>query len=374
MRKNGEFTTAYNAVRRSTAMPDKFCVLAKFGLQSRSCKGEWAFSAPTRYLWQGTTKNGRICFARALDVKRQNCYPSASFCGLFLLMVKHTKLFFLLILGGVCAHLSCNSLSFNNPSSGNSATIASAVNYQPNTVTVEIYVIRLSPHQNALLYQLWQEVDEQSLPTQLRRELLAQGFRVGILGNFLSPMLEQLTSVSSEGVADIPSGIVQEFSAADVAREYGATRHTRQLLPEMHAVLKPFNDQNALPEIFLFRQENGKMHGETYTNALGGLLVSAEANRDGSAQIQMLPVLEHGVSGRRFRTVAGMVIQEESRPRHTFESLMITQRLLPGQWIILGATTLDSAGAGKVFFTRTSPVPEQRLLAIRLVRAMPVAE
>ena len=284
-------------------------------------------------------------------------------------MVKHSTPVLWLLLGGVCALLSCNSLKFLNPVSTNTEANAPVYDAHPNTVTVEIYIIRFSPHQNKLVQQLWQESDEQSLPTHLRRDLLAQGFRVGILNNLISPSLEQLISFSSDGVSDIYSGEFQEFSAADVIRESGATRHTRQLLPGMRAVLKPFNDQNALTEISLFRQENGKMHGETYTKAIGVFFISAAANQDGSAQIHIAPVLEHGTPGWRLRTVAGMVVQDENRPSQIFETLNISQSLIPGQWIIIGATTSNSAGVGKAFFTRSDSISEQRLLAIRLVRA-----
>jgi len=284
----------------------------------------------------------------------------------------HTKLVFWLILAGICANLSCNVLK--NPLSGHSgAHTPVEAAHPPNTVTVEIYIVRLSPYQNELVQQLWRETNEQSLPVQLRRELYAQGFRVGTLSHLMSPVLEQFINVSSEGVSDIFSGELQEFSAADVTRETGATRHTRQLLPGMRAVLKPFNDHNALPELFLFRQENGKMHGETYMGALGVLLVGAEANPDGSAQIQILPVIDHGTPVLRLQSVAGMVIQDASRPRHIFETLAVSQRLLPGHWIIMGTTTLDSAGAGKAFFARTDSVLEQRIVAIRLVRSTPAA-
>ena len=281
-------------------------------------------------------------------------------------------LLFWLILGGICAQVSCKALINPMAMVGNSAINRPvASNQHPNTVTVEIAIIRFTPLQHELVRQLWQETDEQSLPTQLRRELHAQGFRAGVFSSLLSPTFEQLLNASSNVSADAPAGDFHEFSAADITRESGATRHTRQLAPEMRAVLRPFSDQNALPEFFLFRQENGMMHGETFTRAVGAFLVSAEANRDGSAQIQILPVIEHGVPGWQMRSVAGLFIREESRPRHSFDSLAISQRLLPGQWIIIGATTLDSPGAGKAFFARTTSIPEQRLLAIRLVRATP---
>jgi hypothetical protein len=287
-------------------------------------------------------------------------------------MVKHTKLFLWLMLGGICAHLSCNVLNFPKPpATGSTANTSTIINQQSDTVTIETFIIRLASHQNELLQQLWREVDEQSLSPQLRRELLAQGFRVGLLGNLISPALAKFLHVSSEGSTDSPVGNFQEFSATDIIREATATRNVRTLLPEMRAVVKVFDDQSTLPALHLFRTRNGMLEGQTYTDALGLLLVGAAVNKDGSAQIQIIPELEYGTPTRQIRTIAAMVVQQEGKPRHSFEELTISQRLLPGQWIILGTTTVDSAGAGKAFFARTTSAMEQRLLAIRLVRVNP---
>ena len=285
-------------------------------------------------------------------------------------MVKHTTLIFWLILGGICIFISCNSLNFNkSPATGSPVTAPPP----SDTVSIEIFNIHLAPYQNELLQRLWQEVDEQSLPPQLRRELLAQGFRAGILGNLISPALAQLLKVSSEGKSDASWGNFQEISAADVMRETTTTRSVRSLSPDMRALVKIFDDQNALPECALFWQENGMFTGQTYTDAIGVLCIRATVNKDGYAQIQITPELEYGVMERRIRTVLGMVVQEESRPRRAFDTLTISQRLLPGQWIIMGVTTPDAAGVGKAFFVRKEPALEQRLLAIRLIHATPAA-
>jgi len=284
-------------------------------------------------------------------------------------MVKHSTLVFWLFLGGVCAHLSCNSLDFlKAPSNGQTAPTPAVVNQLADTVTIELFTIRLAPHQNELLQQLWQEVDEQSLPPQLRRELHAEGFRVGTLGNLVSPTLAQLLKNSSNGSH---SGEPQKISAADVAREATVTCVVRNLLPEMRARVKMFDDQNTIPELSLFRLENGMLEGQTYTRAEGVLYIGASANRDGSADIQISPELEHGSLERRIRIVSAMIVHEEGKQRRPFETLAISHRLQPGQWIILGTTMPDSSGAGQAFFVRKNPALEQRLLAIRLVRVTP---
>jgi len=294
-------------------------------------------------------------------------------------MVKHTTLILWLFVGGVCAFLSCKSINdfLKTPFIGSTTTSSTPGgplgNPQPDTVTIEIFSVRLAPYQNDLLQQLWQEVDEQSLPPPLRRELLTQGFRVGVLGNLISPALAQLLKISSEGKTEMSFGNMQEISAADITSEAIVIRNVRNLMPDMRTLIKTFDDQNALPELAVFQQINGMLDGQTYTEVVGVLCVSATVNKDGSAQIQIVPELEHGTLEPRARTVQGMVIYDTSRPRRSFESLTISQRLVPGQWIIIGMTTTDSAGIGKAFFVRQDSTLEQRLLAIRLVQATPRA-
>jgi len=292
------------------------------------------------------------------------------------MMFKHTNPLFWLILGGICVPLSCNVLQKNIlqklPAAGSTANTPLTIAPNTDTVSIDIFTVRLDPHQNELLQQLWQELDEQSLPPQLRRELLEEGFRVGILGNLISPALARLLNISADAKMQTSWGEFQEYSAADIVRSTG-TRNMRILSPEMRAIVKVFDEQNSLPELTLFRKENGLLCAQTYTDALGLLCVSAAANKDGSAQIQIFPVVEYGVRERQIRMVAGVILQDESRPRCSFESLTVSQRLLPGQWLIMGTTTPDSAGTGKAFFVRKAHVPEQRLVAIRLSQIIPAA-
>jgi len=289
-------------------------------------------------------------------------------------MVTHTNPLFWLIMGGICVPISCNWLDKSSPfGSANSPAI---LNHNADTVSVDIFTVRLAPHQNELVQQLWREVDEQSLPPQLRRELIEEGFRVGVIGNPLSPALAHLLNISADAKADTSLGEFQEFSVADLTRGETVTRNVLTLLPDMRAKVQAFNDQNKLSELSLFRKENGMLCGQTYTDAIGLFWISATTKKDGSTHLQIVPELEYGVMTRQIRTVAGMFIQDESKPRLSFESLTIFQRLLPGQWLIMGTTTPDSAGAGKAFFVR-KPTPdnggvmEQRLLIIRVAHVTP---
>ena len=271
-----------------------------------------------------------------------------------------------LILGGVCAQVSCSWIGKTIPTAPQNLL---PTEVKQESVVVETFIIPVAPHQNELLQQLWREVDEQSLSPQLRRELYVEGFRVGVLGSLISPALAQLLKISADAKADTPWGEIQEVSVAEATQESAISRNLLSLLPRMRAVIQIFDETMRLPEVSLFWKEEGMMCGQTYRGALGLICLSATANKDGSAQIQIAPELEHGFLEQRIRTQASIFVQETGRPRHTFESLTISQRLLPGQWLLMGMTTLDSTGAGKAFFSRMPSVPGQRLLAIRLVSA-----
>jgi len=274
---------------------------------------------------------------------------------------------FLLILGGVCTHISCTTIG--GKSSTPTTNPLTEVKHERDSVAVEIFNIPIAPHQHGLLQQLWQEVDEQSLPPQLRRELFAEGFRAGVLGSLISPALAELLRVSADARADTPWGELQEVSVAEATRGPTIARNLHALLPGMRAIIQIFDESKRLPEISLFWKEEEMICGQTYRGALGLICISATANRDGSAQIQIVPELEHGLLEQKIRMQSAILVQETGRPRRTFESLTISQRLLPGQWLLMGATTLDSTGAGKAFFSRMTSAPEQRLLAIRFVSA-----
>lgn len=237
-----------------------------------------------------------------------------------------------------------------------------------NTVSVEIYFIRVAPQQQSTLRQLWMEVDEQILEPQFRHQLRNEGIRVGVLGAYLSTPLSQLISVTadiSEGTLHEHEGM-SEVSVADIPMDSNVTRHYRNLIPGMSASLPPFED--AIDELSRFWKENGKICGKTYQSARGLIRLSADAKPNGTAHFKLIPELEHGNSKTKIKSHNGVFFQETGKPREIFENLMIGLDLLPGQWIILGPTSSQCSGIGRDFFIRETEKNEQKIIAIRLVR------
>jgi hypothetical protein len=236
---------------------------------------------------------------------------------------------------------------------------------QPNSVGAEIYTLRIGLNDNELLQRLWNETDEQALPSNLRRELTAQGLRVGIIGNQTPPSLSQfLQNAGSIETTQSDNGAYQEIPVSDLTKEPAVTRQFRNILQDMRILVSPFDIP--LPEYALFWNENGTITGQTLQNASGILSIQAVAEKDASVTLTIIPELEYGTVFPKYRTQAGVVFCENVRPRRKLESLTIRQKLLPGQWIIIGASSVDSTGVGKAFFFRNNTVVEQRIIALRL--------
>jgi hypothetical protein len=237
-----------------------------------------------------------------------------------------------------------------------------------DSVGIEIFTIRTTPQQQELVRQLWLEVDEQMIAPSLRRELMEQGIRTGVLGDLLTPALSQLIHATG----DAKTGNVnmfndfQEVSVAEIPHDPPVTRQYRNLLPEMRASLKAFEEP--VPEFSRFWFENGKFCGQTYKDALGLICVSARNQNNGTVRFDIVPELEYGTTEWRIRIHSAIMVPESGRPRLPFVSLTVIQNLLPGQWILIGPTIPNCSGIGRVFFIRGNEEPVQKILAIRLIK------
>ncbi|GHT22811.1 hypothetical protein FACS189419_05880 [Planctomycetales bacterium] len=268
--------------------------------------------------------------------------------------------------------MSCHSIVQKDPNSNAADAVARSADtprIQQNSVGIEVYTLRISSNQTDFVKKLWQETDEQALPPSLRRELIAQGFRAGVIGNFTPAALAYLLqSPGKIETTQSDNGSFREIPVADLMKESAGTRQFRNILPDMRAWILPF--EAPLPEYALFWNDNGFFTGATLQNAVGILTIQAVAEKDGSATLTIVPELEYGYSQLKYRPQAGIVVSEMQRPRKKFEMLSLSQKLLPGQWFIVGASSMDSPGAGRAFFFREEGVLEQRLIAIRLLKAV----
>jgi hypothetical protein len=263
---------------------------------------------------------------------------------------------------------ACHLVKKPDPISENTDRFLQSNQAISDSVGIEIFTIRITPPQQELVRQLWLDIDEQILVPPLRRELAEQGFRVGLLGNLLTPALSQLINITADADSGKPNELneFRRVTLTDLSRETAATKQYCHLLPDMRVSLKVFD--NPLPELSRFWLEGGQFCGQTYKNALGFICVEAQMQTNGTVRFEIIPELEYGTTERRIRIHSGVMFSEEGRPRLPFTSLTVTQDILPGQWIIIGTTSPNCTGMARAFFFRGTEEPEQKMLAIRLIK------
>ena len=93
-------------------------------------------------------------------------------------------LFFILPVSIGCQRFKQNQPSGNNP--------LEPITMAPDSILLEVFSVRYPYHDAQVNGPLWDEIDEQHFPTDLRRRLSQNGFRVGIVGTHLPLALQRL--------------------------------------------------------------------------------------------------------------------------------------------------------------------------------------
>ncbi|MDR2345489.1 MAG: hypothetical protein LBE18_05430 [Planctomycetaceae bacterium] len=239
-------------------------------------------------------------------------------------------------------------------------------NIPVNTAAVEIYNIRITPETEQYLDNLWLETDEQVIPAFVRLNLFHNGIRAGVQGSLISPALSRLINVSSNPeLSQYVNGMIREASVQELSRELPVSKQFQNLYPDMRVIVKPFN--STIYELALFENEGGQIWGKNYTNVQGQLRLTAKPVMGGKVRFEVIPELEYGVPEMRTYSRQGIIFKETSKPRKVYDSLTIEVDLLPGNWLILGATSENCRGTGRCFFVRGEDQIEQRIIAIRLI-------
>ncbi|MDR1923896.1 MAG: hypothetical protein LBQ66_05945 [Planctomycetaceae bacterium] len=233
-----------------------------------------------------------------------------------------------------------------------------------DTVSIEIFNVRITPETEQYIDDLWQETDEQIIPASVRLNLFRNGIRVGIQGSQISSTLSKLINVT--GTPEMPRYIngMREFDVSEMTRELTVTKQFQHVFPGTRVVLKPF--ESPLYELSLFDRESSQIWGKTYTNALGLFALTTNPQSDGKVRFEVVPELEYGLPETKMYSRQGIMFTETGKPRRIFEQLAIKADLLVGNWLILGPTSINCQGVGRCFFVRGEEQKEQKIVAIRL--------
>ena len=227
----------------------------------------------------------------------------------------------------------------------------------------EIFTARCPASDKRLNAKLWAEIDDQSLPADLRSRLVENGFRVGIVGPLLPEELTTLLKISEH------SPPADEAGKVDLAHEPNVTK---RLLPVRYGNPYELVASHVYDELPLLTKEDGEVRGRPYLKAQGMFTLQATALSDSRVALELLPQLQYGEPRVRSTVSEGMLRLETGREKKSFKELTIPATLSPGQMLVLTCRSDSTGSVGQKFFTElTDGQIVQKLMVIRLAQSAP---
>lgn len=265
------------------------------------------------------------------------------------------------------------------------------VSPSPDSAAVEIFIARM-PADEALHDELWQQMDEQTLPTDLRRRLSQNGFRAGVVGgtvpDALARVLQLREPTAGGGGGDVedrewePNAATGDEPEAetgtkrdgdpsfkpDLASDNALTRQWRRLRSGQRAEINVSDRYATLP--ILLRDESG-LRGQTYDDVQGVYAVRATPQPRGEVRFEVVPELHHGRPRTRYTGGEGPYWRMEvARDREVLEDFRIPANLRPGEMLVIGEGPAAGGSLGHHFHrVAAEKGAGRRLIVIRLAQS-----
>lgn len=228
---------------------------------------------------------------------------------------------------------------------------ARAVN---RTIPLELTFVRSSPQDEMLREELWQFVDEQVLPADVRGRLAANGLRVGIVtGHLPSHLQARFTAAAAEAPDTGP-----------LPTDAAVSRRLMRLLPGRRGEIVT---AARVAELVLLEQTGGQVRGGTYRDASPLFAVQVRPAADGRVHVEVTPEIRHGPLEKSWVGEDGMFRLESGQRRHRLEDLRFALELPREGMLIVGCGGDGTATAGDCLLRDHDRGGEAavRLLAIR---------
>ena len=231
----------------------------------------------------------------------------------------------------------------------------------PGSVALEIFSVRLTPTEVEQYQQLWEEVDEQSLPVDVRRRLARNGFRVGVLAGQIPTKLAHLLELRDQPVGDT----TQHLTPKELADPPRVTlRHLQTRMGERNEI----TTSGIYDQLPVLLSDSGELRGLTYSQAQGVFALKVIAQPDGRVVLDLTPEVQHDQSRQHWVGDQAMFRMETGRPKRSFDDLRITPVLYSGSILMLGCQ-IDRVGSlGHYFFHEPAGREEKLQTKLVLIR------
>ncbi|MGO9113306.1 MAG: hypothetical protein ACLP9L_29085 [Thermoguttaceae bacterium] len=260
--------------------------------------------------------------------------------------------------------LSIAGCAWFEPQTNNStASILQPAQMAPGSAAIEVFSIRLPPGEPDLVSQIWEEVDEQHFPIEVRRKLERSGLRAGILAGQVPPSLSHLLDLKGKPIA---GGDVQQVRISDLLTQPRVSaQHLQTRAGQRYEIVA----SGVIEKMPILVTEAGEIRGLTYEQAQGIFALHATPQPDGRVELELIPEIHHGENRQHIVGDQSIFRFETGRPKRAFEELKLTAVMGPGAMLLLGSQPNRQGSLGHYFFLESNGRDDrldQKLILVRL--------
>lgn len=267
---------------------------------------------------------------------------------------------------GACLWAGCQA-ALTAPPDAALQKLLRPVTTSPDSVTLEIFDVRIPLDQDAEAESVWQQADEQCLDAELRRRLLANGLRAGVLGGTLPDELSSLLGLASQTEEQSSERVITPDSAVP--------RVTRRIVQVNRQGQVTIQTTETMAEAQVLFSEKGQLRGRTYCQIEGRYELRAESIPGQRVAVRAVPELHHGEMRTRYAgSDQGALLMIPSRERESFERLTVSVELTPGELLVLGCLPQAAGSLGETLHTVAAKGRRERKLVLVRVLESPASE
>ncbi|QDT01497.1 hypothetical protein [Adhaeretor mobilis] len=348
--------------------PEPTCVSSRVIAPSRTI----ASTAPLPLLairQKPTIRELRAEQGRRNDTTRNGNPPSSSFMPRQFPMLLNVRYWVLVVL---CITLA-GCQTFLAPPDEALETLLQPIKSTPESVTLEVFHVRIPVELEDDVQQLWSRVDEQQVDAATRRRLTANGLRVGTVGaplpGELTDLLE-LVGQPADQQASASTDLAGEKVITSLTAQPRVTRRIERLSKHEQMPITASEVRNSLH--ILVSDDDG-LNGNEFREVEAVYSLKARAQPHQRVSLSVTPELHHGeLRQRRIGSDKGIFLMTASRERESFADLRIAAELTPGEILVLGCLPDAGSSLGHAFHVaETSGTPQSKLILVRLLQVPP---
>jgi hypothetical protein len=240
----------------------------------------------------------------------------------------------------------------------------------PDSVTMEIVWARFPANDPVLDDAAWRDIDETQIDPVVRKELVNNGIRAGVISGSLPPAIDKVLHQGAPAEHQTAGSATNSVStkksqSTELLTEpiiHGRTRRLRRNERFEIQASEPY------PSMPLLISNGAELTGHTYEQADAIYSLRVDPRPDRSATVELTPELNHGTPRLRYSGGDDGILRQASlKEREVFDRLRMSVKLAPGEMLVLMSMPDAGSRLGHYFHTvDTTDGPQQKLILIRL--------